>query len=198
MVTLYRPGDGPWYRLPTGWKTALLLVVVLAVCLLPPTWWAAGVMAAVCVACYAVPGIGLRELVRQAWAARWIVAVTLAGQLIFLDPEHAVANAARVTAAITLAGLLTLTTPATELLDTVERAMRPLARLGLDPQRAALTLSVTLSTLPVLARLARDVREAQLARGSGRSLRHFAMPYLVLVLKHADELGDALAVRGVR
>lgn len=198
MVTLYRPGDGPWYRLPTGWKTALLLVVVLAVCLLPPTWWAAGAMAAVCVACYAVPGIGLRELGRQTWATRWIVAVTLAGQLVFLDPEHAVTNAARVTTAITLAGLLTLTTPATDLLDTVERAMQPLARLGLDPQRAALTLSVTLSTLPVLARLARDVREAQLARGGGRSLRHFAMPYLVLVLKHADELGDALAVRGVR
>jgi biotin transport system permease protein len=198
VVTLYRPGDGPWYRLPTGWKTALLLVVVLAVCLLPPTWWAAGVMAAVCVACYAVPGIGLGELGRQAWATRWIVAVTLAGQLIFLDPEHAVANAARVTTAITLAGLLTLTTPATELLDTVERAMQPLARLGLDPQRAALTLSVTLSTLPVLARLARDVREAQRARGGGRSLRHFAMPFLVMVLKHADELGDALAVRGVR
>jgi biotin transport system permease protein len=177
---------------------ALLLLIVLGVCLLPATWWAAGVMAGVCLACYAIPGAGLRELGRQLVAVRWIVVVTLAGQLIFLGPESAAANTARVAAAVTLAGLLALTTRATELLETVERAMQPLAWLRIDPQRAALTLSVTLSTLPVLAGLARSVREAQRARGGGRSLRHFAMPFLVMALKHADELGDALTARGVR
>ncbi|MGO2362398.1 MAG: energy-coupling factor transporter transmembrane protein EcfT, partial [Brachybacterium tyrofermentans] len=63
---------------------------------------------------------------------------------------------------------------------------------------AALVLAVTLNTLPVLAGLARDVRETQRARGGGQSLRHFAMPFLVLALKHADALGDALTARGVR
>jgi biotin transport system permease protein len=198
MVTLYRPGDGPWHRLRAGPKMALLLLIVLGVCLLPATWWAAGVMAGVCLACYAIPGAGLRELGRQLVAVRWIVVVTLAGQLIFLGPESAAANTARVAAAVTLAGLLALTTRATELLETVERAMQPLAWLRIDPQRAALTLSVTLSTLPVLAGLARSVREAQRARGGGRSLRYFAMPFLVMALKHADELGDALTARGVR
>jgi len=40
MVTLYRPGDGPWHRLRAGPKTALLLLIVLGICLLPVTWWA--------------------------------------------------------------------------------------------------------------------------------------------------------------
>jgi biotin transport system permease protein len=198
MVTLYRPGNGPWHRLPAGPKTALLLLIVLGVCLLPATWWAAAVMAAGCLACYALPGAGMRELGRQLVTVRWIVGLTLAGQLVFLGPESAAANTTRVAVACALAALLALTTPATELLETIERAMRPLALLRVDPQRAALTLSVTLSTLPVLAGLARDVREAQRARGGGRSLRHFAMPFLVMALKHADQLGEALAARGVR
>ncbi|WP_129787242.1 energy-coupling factor transporter transmembrane component T family protein [Promicromonospora panici] len=198
MVTLYRPGDSPWHRLRPGPKMALLLLIVLGVCLLPVTWWAAGVMTGVCLVCYAVPDVGMRELGRQLFTARWILGVTLAGQLIFLGPESAAANTVRVAVACALAALLALTTPATELLETIERAMAPLAWLRIDPRRAALTLSVTLSTLPVLATLARDVREAQRARGGGRSLRHFAMPFLVMALKHADELGDALAARGVR
>ena len=198
MVTLYRPGNGPWHRLRAGPKTALLLLIVLGVCLLPAAWWAAGVMAGVCLACYALPGAGMRELGRQLGTVRWVVGLTLVGQLVFLGPESAVANTTRVAVACTLAALLALTTPATALLETMERAMQPLAWLRVDPQRAALTLSVTLSTLPVLAGLARDVREAQRARGGGRSLRHFALPFLVLALKHADELGDALVARGVR
>jgi len=198
MVTLYRPGDGPWHRLRAGRKTALLLLIVLGVCLLPATWWAAGVMTGVCLVCYAVPDVGMRELGRQLVVTRWMVGVTLAGQLIFLGPESAAANTARVAVACALAALLALTTRATELLETFERGLEPLAWLRIDPRRAALTLSVTLSTLPVLAGLARTVREAQRARGGGRSLRHFAMPFLVMALKHADELGDALAARGVR
>jgi biotin transport system permease protein len=86
----------------------------------------------------------------------------------------------------------------TALLEAVERGLGPLRRIGLDPQRAALMLTVTLTTVPVLARLARDVRDAQRARGSRGSIRGFAVPFLVLASKHAFELGDALSARGVR
>ena len=198
MLTLYRPGDGPWHRLPAGPKALLLLLVVLGVCLLPSSWWGAGVTAAVCVACYAVPGAGMRELFRQLVVVRWMIVVIAAGQLVFAGPEDAVANVARVTAAVVISGLLTTTTPLSELLDVLERALRPLALLRIDPDRAALTVAVTVSTLPVLARIEREVREAQRARGGGRSLRLFAMPFLVVALKHADALGDALTARGVR
>ena len=198
MLTLYRPGDGPWHRLPAGPKVVLLLLVVLGVCLLPSSWWGAGVTAVVCLACYAVPGAGMRELVRQLVVVRWMIVVIAAGQLVFAGPEDAVANVARVTAAVVISGLLTSTTPLSELLDVLERALRPLALLRVDPDRAALTVAVTVSTLPVLARIEREVREAQRARGGGRSLRLFALPFLVVALKHADALGDALTARGVR
>lgn len=198
MVTLYRPGDGLLHRMPAGPKTLLLLALVLGVSLLPSVWWTAAVASGLCLLAYLVAGLGVRELGRQVVAVRWVVVVTLVGQLVFLGTEPAVANTARVTAAVVLAALLVLTTRVTALLDAIERGLGPLARLRVDPQRAALLLTVTLSTVPVLTRLAHDVREAQRARGGRASLRLFAVPFLVVALKHADQLGDALTARGVR
>ena len=198
MLTLYRPGDGPLHRMPAGPKALVLLAIVLGVSLLPSVWWSAAAVAGVTVLAFAVSGLGMRELGRQLVAVRWVVVITLAGQLLFLSAEAAVANTSRVLAAILLAGLLTLTTRVTDLLDAVERILAPFRRLGLDPQRVALLLTVTLTTLPVLARLAAGVREAQRARGARAGIVTFVVPFLVVSLKHADELGEALTARGVR
>lgn len=203
MLTLYRPGTGPLHRMPAGPKLLLVLAAVLAVSLLPSTWVAAAVAATLPVVAYALAGLGdgafgMRELGRQVLAVRWVIVITLAGQLLFLGPEPAVANTARVASAVVLAALLVLTTRVADLLDAVERGLRPLAALRIDPARTALLLTVTLSTVPVLAGLARDVRDAQRARGARAGLRAFAVPFLVMAFKHADELGDALTARGVR
>jgi len=203
VLTLYRPGNGLFHRMPAGVKIVLLLAVVLAISLWPPSLWASAGTGAVCMLGYAIAGLpdgmlGMRELGRQILAIRWLIVVTAAGQLIFNGPLATVENTTRVAVAVTIAGLLALTTKVTALLDAVERALSPLRHLGLDPQRVALLFSVTLTTLPVLIRLAGDVREAQRARGAPARLRTFVVPYLVVALKHADELGEALAARGVR
>ncbi|MGU3643859.1 energy-coupling factor transporter transmembrane component T [Microbacterium sp. C23T] len=203
MLTLHRPGDGWLHRMPAGPKTLLLLVMVLGVLLLPSAWWTVGAAAAISIAGYAASDLrdgrcGMRELGRQVFAVRWILLITLAGQLIFLGPEAAIANTARVTASLLLAGLLVLTTRVTELLDAFERGLGPLRRVGVDSERAALLLTVTLGTVPVLARLAGEVRDAQRARGGRAGLRTFVVPFLIVSLKHADQLGDALAARGLR
>lgn len=203
MLTLYRPGGGILHRLPAGVKLVGIAALVLAVSLLPSTLWAAGAALALVVVVFAAAGLGdgmlgLRVLGTQLWALRWVVVLMLGGQLIFLGPVPAAANTGRVVAALLLAGLLALTTRVTALLHAIERGLGPLAFVRLDPARIALMLTIALSTLPVMGRIARDVREAQRARGARPSLRRFAVPYLVMSLKHADELGDALAARGVR
>ncbi len=198
MLRLYRPGNGPWHRMPAGPKATLLILIVLAVCLLPVSWPGTLAAALIGTGCYTVRGIGLRELGRQLWAVRWAIAVTAAGQLLFLGPERAAANTTRVSAALVISALIALTTPVAALMDALERGLKPLDWLGVDRQRVALLLVVTFTMLPVLARLAHEVREAQHARGGQASLRYFATPFLVLALKHADALGDALTARGVR
>ncbi len=203
MLTLYRPGTGWLHRLPAGPKLLLILAVVLVVSLLPAHWSTAAIAALVALVGYTVTGLGpglrgIRELGHQVFSLRWIMVITLVSQLIFMGPEPAVANTARVTAAIVLAALLSLTTRVTELLDAIERGLRPLERLGLDAARCALLLTVTISTIPVLGRRAAEVRDAQRARGARNNPRTFVIPFLIVALKHADELGDALTARGVR
>ncbi|PWH07562.1 cobalt ABC transporter permease [Brachybacterium endophyticum] len=200
MVTLYRPGSSLWHLLATGRKALVLAALVLAISLLPQAWGrpTATIPAALCLACYAVPGIGLRVLLGQLVAMRWILIVTAVGQLIFLGPGPALVNTTRIAALISIAALLALTTRTTDLLDAMERGLSPLSRLRIDPQRVALLLAVTLNTVPALTRAAGQVREAQRARSARPSLRRFAVPFLILALKHADELGEALTARGVR
>ncbi|MFI5040147.1 MAG: energy-coupling factor transporter transmembrane component T family protein [Solirubrobacterales bacterium] len=197
MLTLYRPGSGWLHRASAGPKAAGLLMIVLAVSFLPSLYWAAGVAAGVAAAGFLVSGLGWRELGRQTLAVRWVIVITLAGQLLFLTTEAAVANTSRVVSAILLASLLVLTTRVSDLLDAFERGLRPFARIGIDPARIALVLAVAVNTIPVLARIATGVREAQRARGARVSLRGFVVPFLVVSLKHADDLGDALTARGV-
>jgi len=198
VLSGYRPGTGVVHRLPAGPKMLAMAAIALAVALLPTTLWAAGLAAGVTVTCFAASGVGGREFCRQAWALRWVVVVTAAGQLIFLGVEPAVANTARVTAALLVAALLPLTTRAEAMLDALERGLAPLGRIGVDAERTALLLAVTMTTIPVLARLGGEVREAQRARGARPSLRVAIVPFLVLSLRHADQLGEALAARGVR
>ncbi|AZS44592.1 Energy-coupling factor transporter transmembrane protein EcfT [Microbacterium oleivorans] len=197
MLTLYRSGTGPWHRMPAGPKTLLLLLLVLGVSLLPASWPAAAIAAAVCLACYVVPGVGFRELGRQVWGLRWLVVVAFGIPCIFLGVEAATVGTVRIVVAVVLAGLLSLTTPVAALLDVVERALRPLRVIGVDATRVALLLVVALGTVPTLTRLAREVRVAQRARGA-RGIRIFVVPFVVLALRHADDLGDALSARGVR
>ncbi|MGQ7379009.1 hypothetical protein ACTGVF_11495, partial [Streptococcus suis] len=81
---------------------------------------------------YVGSGVGMRELGRQVWGLRWIIAVTALGQLIFLGPEPALANTVRVTAALLVAALLPLTTRVDDMLDALERGLGPLRRIGMD------------------------------------------------------------------
>lgn len=190
------------HRMPAGPKMGLLSLVALLLAALPSAWAALPAAVGAPVVLYLCAGMGpvrgLRELGRQVWALRWVILVTAGGQLIFLGPEAATANTARVAAALVVVGLLPLTTRVSTMLDAMERGMTPFARVGVDPGRAALLLTVTLTTIPVLARLAAEVRDAQRARGLHPSLGRAALPFLVVALRHADDLGDALAARGIR
>nr|WP_154924270.1 energy-coupling factor transporter transmembrane protein EcfT [Microbacterium testaceum] len=198
MLSLYRPGGGWLHRMPAGPKLVFLALVAAVLAALPSTWGSAPTAVGAACLLYIASGVGAAELLRQTWALRGIIVVTAAGQLLFLGPESAVANTARVVAALLVAALVPLTTPVAAMLDALEHGFEPLRRVGVDPARPALLWTIALTTIPVLARLATEVRDAQRARGLRPSLARGAMPFLVLALRHADDLGDALAARGIR
>lgn len=196
MISLYRPGRSPLHRLPAGPKLTVVAALAMAVSLAPASPWLPAA-AAVVVGGYLLAGLGVGELGRQVGRLRWLVLVTLLTQLFLLPRLTVAANVVRVVAVILLADLVTLTTRTDGLIAAVERALSPLRRLGADPGRVALLLSMTITTIPVIAGFAVRIREAQRARGVPISPLAFVVPLLVMALKHADDLADALTARGL-
>lgn len=95
-----------------------------------------------------------------------------------------------------LATLVSLTTRASDLVDTLEHALRPLARFGVRPARLGLLFSLTLRFVPLLATWLGEVREAQRVRGLEHHPLALLVPLLVKTLRTADTLAEALDARG--
>ena len=114
-----------------------------------------------------------------------------------LSLDSAAVVGLRLLAAISAANLFTLTTRVDDLVSAVERGLRPTRRFGVRPERIGLLVGLSLQAIAALSTIAADTREAQKARSAERSLSAFALPFLVRTLRHADELGEALAARGV-
>jgi biotin transport system permease protein len=195
VIALYRPGTSALHRLPAGVKLLALIAIALLISLWPHTGASLAIAAALVVGLYVLALFPPTVLLHQLWLARWIVLLMVVTQLIFLTPWDALVNTVRVVAIVLLAGLLTLTTRSEDLLAAIETGLTPLARLGVDAQRVALTLSLAIAMLPVVAGIASRVRDAQRARGVRLGFRA-VVPILVLALRHADDVADALSARG--
>ena len=186
----------PVHRTRPGVKLALLAAftaVVFGFTTLPVL----GAATAAVLGVAALARLRPRDLLRQVRPALPFAAVVGALQAWTNGPVAAVTVGGSLVVAVAAAGLVTLTTPTQDLLDSVVTATRPLARFGVDPERVALTLALAVTSLPVLARLAGEVRQARMARGAERSVRALAVPLVIRTVRHADRLGEALRARGV-
>ena len=195
-IGLFRPGTSLIHRLPAGVK---LLVLVLAgigsVFLRTPSQVTAWLVAVVVLYLVAeLSPVVLWQQVRPLW---WVLVLLGIFHVLVSGWARAYEVVGGLVGLVLLAALVTLTTRTTELIDVVVRVCRPLAKVGVDPERIGLLLSLGIRSVPVVVGLAAEVREAQLARGLGMSPRAFAVPLVVRSLRHADALGEALAARGV-
>jgi biotin transport system permease protein len=197
VISLYRPGDSLLHRAAAGPKLLVVMALALAVSLAPANPWVLSAAVAVVAGGYLIAGFGVRAIGSQAYGMRWLVGFMLLAQVFFLPGLTVAANIIRVLTVILLANLVTLTTRTDALIDAIERAMSPLRRLGVNPSRVALMLSLTITTIPVIAGFAGQIREAQRARGVPVSPLAFVVPLLIMALKHSDDLADALTARGI-
>lgn len=196
MISLYIPGTGRLHRLPAVAKLVGLAVIALVLSLAPiPAAGALMVLVAVS-ALYPLGALPAAALGEGWWRLRWLILVLGGALWAFTSWQSAVVNTGRVVALLLLADLVTRTTRMGDLLDALRRIVRPLRRVGADPEAIAMTLSLTIAMIPVIASLAAQVRDAHRARGAGLGPRA-ALPLLVLTMKHADDVGDALVARGI-
>ncbi|MFB8190746.1 energy-coupling factor transporter transmembrane component T [Microbacterium sp. NPDC055988] len=196
MIALYRPGTGILHRAPAGLKLAALAVGALLLSLYPHDGVSIALSLLGVLALYGLGAMPIGVPLLEVWRLRWIILVLALALVIFVSPLAAWISTGRVVAVLLLASLLTLTTRMADLVAVLQRIVRPLRRFGLDPAAVALTISLTITTIPVIAGFVDRVRDAARARGVRLGVRG-VVPLLVLSLRHADDVGDALAARGL-
>ncbi|WP_280400602.1 energy-coupling factor transporter transmembrane component T family protein [Nocardia carnea] len=197
MIGLYRPGNSPVHRTPAGMKLTLLLVTITAATVFVRTPPQLAVAAAGVTVLFALARIPWRVALDQLRPMVWMLAIIAVFQILTTSPARALVVCGLLLLSVALAALVTLTTRVTEMLDAVTRALGPLRRIGVDPDRIGLLLALAIRCVPLLATIVREVAEARRARGLQWSMTALVTPVLVRSLRTADAMGDALAARGV-
>ncbi len=195
LVGLFVPGESVVHRTRPGVKLATLAVGLTLVTLagsVPAVLAGLAVVAAV----GALARLGGRVVLAPVRSLVWVLGALGTVQLWLSGWRTAVVVCGSILVAVLAANLVTLTTRTQDLLDALVAALGPLRRFGIHPERVGLLMSLVIRTVPVLARIAGEVREARIARGAQRSARALAVPMVIRTVRHADRLGEALVARG--
>lgn len=197
MIGLYRPGDSLLHRMPAGLKLLLLIASIVTATVFVRTPLEVGVVVLVVGLLFAVATIPWRVAVAQLRPVVWMLGIIAIFQVLITSPARAVVVCGVLLISVALAALVTLTTRVTDMLDTVSRALGPLRRFGVDPDRIGLLLALAIRCIPLLTGIVQEVAQARKARGLQWSMTALATPVLVRALRTADAMGDALVARGV-
>lgn len=197
MINLYLPGNSPLHRAPAGAKLLALAVLAVLLTALPPSWMLVGLSVLIPGAAYLLARMPATVVLRDLRATSLLVVFLVATQLIFSTPMAAVGNTARVLGVVLLAQAITRTTRVEDMIALTERALGPLRRVGVRPDRVGLAMALALTSVGQIGQITHQVRDAQRSRGVRLAPWSWVMPVLVLSLRHADEVGDALDARGV-
>lgn len=204
----YIEGSSAVHRCHAAVKIVLLLVfsiVVLAV----PSWWVVCVSAAFTVACMAVARIPVTRMLIPL-APVFVLALFAMVFSIAAEPgmegacrgAHA---ALRMILLVAASMVVCLTSTSTELLAGFSMLIGPLRLAKVPVDDIALTLSLAVRFIPVVAEEFASVRRAQEARGGtlsdlsvSRRLRVWGMAFTAVfvgLFRHADVLSDAMDAR---
>lgn len=196
LFGLYTP-TGSWvHRLSASWKFAILTLTTLPAVLLRNPWLSVALVA-LAVALLAASRIPLRRAlgVRPLF---WVVtAIVVAYPLLFGRPVDALVTGANIVGAFYLGRVITMTTPAMDLVETLVSIARPLDWVGLSSERFGLAVMVMLRSVPYLVDSFSRVGESARARGIDRNLFARVTPVIVDAVFYATRTGEAMVARGL-
>ncbi len=196
LVGSYRPGRTLVHRLPAGPKLALLATFSLATVLVPGVWTALGFLAAA-IALAVWMRMPLRPTLRALRPLLLVIVVVTIFQVWQRGWSTAIHVVAGLLAVIIVALVFTATTRIEDVLDTITRALGPLRRFGVRPERVALAFSLMIRAIPGILEIAQETRAAAKARGLERNPRALLVPMALRTVARAYETGDALHARGI-
>ena len=195
MLSLYVPGDSPVHRLPAGTKLVVLFAASVALFAVSGIPVHAAELVAVA-GLYRVARLPWRDTLRQLRPALIFLVPIFLFHVVLTDWVLGVETVLRIVVLLLLAVLVTLTTKLSDMIEVIERAARPLRHAGVNPSQAGMMLSMVIRFIPLMMKEAREILEAQRARGLDRSAIALLVPLMIKTLKMADNLSDAIEARG--
>lgn len=196
LLGVYTPGATLWHRAGLAVKY-LVFLTLTATALVLGTPVTVGVLLVLTLALVA----STRAPLRLAWALPWPLAVALGALAAWHVATGAPETAVRVVGvpliALYACRIILLTTPMPALVDALVRFVRPLRRLGLDPERFGLAVAILLRSVPHVAASFGGVRDAARARGVDRNPFALITPVVIQTVAYARTTGDALTARGL-
>lgn len=192
---LYLHRESPVHAVPAGAKMLGLLAVGTGLLFFHPLPVVAAALAVTLGLC-GLARLRFREVVPVIRLSGFVLVPLFALHVWLSGWVPALEMVLRLAVLLLLATLVSLTTRASDMLESLERALRPLARVGVSPARVSLLLSLTLRFIPLLATWLREVQEAQRVRGLDRDPFAVLVPLLVKTLRTADALAEAIDARG--
>ncbi|SHK29171.1 biotin transport system permease protein [Shimia gijangensis] len=197
MLDLYSPGTSYLHRLGPGPKILTMMLGGTGLFLFDSLPIACAAFIAIA-ALYPVAGLTAKQAWAQIRPLLWIFAIFFALQWWLSGLTTAAFVVIRLAALILLASLVTLTTRASDMIDSLTHALGFLRPFGANPAKIGLSISLALRFIPVLAQITQEVREAQKTRGLERSVIATALPVAIRTIKMADDISDAIEARGYR
>lgn len=198
LTSLYVNGNTLFHRLSAMVKLAILLMVGIVLAL-TSSLIVQAVAAIVCGLVYLCLGLGLKaSFVRIRPVVITIVMFAVINALV-LTPFAALVNGLRLFAVVFLAATITATTSINAFMSALIVVLTPLERFGwLKAADVSLALGLVLRFVPDIAHRYEALKEAHMARGlKVRPLRMIG-PLIILTLKEADSIADAIDARGIR
>jgi biotin transport system permease protein len=191
---LYLHRDSPVHAVPAGAKLLALLAAGTGLLLFSSLPVLCGALGAT-LALYALARLRPREVAPVLRLSAFVLVPLFVLHALLSGWVPALEAVLRLAVLLLLATLVSLTTRASDMLESLQRALRPLGRLGVSPARLGLLLSLTLRFIPLLALWLREVQEAQRVRGLDGNPVAVLVPLLVKTLRTADALADAIDAR---
>ena len=196
MIGSYVAGDSLLHRASPRLKLLMMLGLVALLGFFP-RWWL--VVTAVLLAATAYPfaRLPLAELWRS-FRMILVLGLVLAGFQVWLSgPVRAVEVVGQLVFAVLAGNLVMMTTRVSEMVRTISAVAIPLRRFGVRRDRLELLLSLTIGCIPRVSLAVTRAREAALARGVRPRLVLIVPAALIAIVREADQVGDALAARGL-
>ncbi len=198
MKSLHVDGTGWLYRISPrfklltlmGFSIALFLTRDLAA-LVAATVLAAGVLSAT--------RLPLRDIALRLRPVMLTIFLVAAFSYLLLPVNDASVNLLRLTALALLATAVTITVSISQFMDEITLAAGPLERLGLlKAADIGLAVGLVVRFVPEIVNRYHAVRDAHRARGLPVRMATIVVPLVIMTLKDADAIADAIDARGFR